>query len=109
VQHEFAPCLHPPVPRHAGLPHTRLPARAPLAHTGIEQQIARLSEIEALQEEWQIQVSFAACAGPWGRAGAECGSCTSWLPAEHPCHCLCSSPQAEAQDEVERMLRSSAI
>ncbi|KAI3436374.1 hypothetical protein D9Q98_002427 [Chlorella vulgaris] len=38
---------------------------------GIEQQIQRLSEIESLQEEWQIQ--------------------------------------AEAQDEVERMLRSSAI
>jgi hypothetical protein len=47
---------------------TDLPAAEVL---GIEQQIARLSEIESLQEEWQIQ--------------------------------------AEAQDEVERLLRSQAI
>ena len=29
---------------------------SPRAAAGIEEQIARLSEIESLQEEWQIQV-----------------------------------------------------
>ena len=42
----------------------------PRLRAGIEQQIARLSEIESLQEEWQLQ--------------------------------------AEAQDEVERLLRTTA-
>lgn len=55
------------LPRLHLLTHPSLPPPS----TGIEEQIARLSEIESLQEEWQIQ--------------------------------------AEAQDEVERLLRSQAI
>jgi hypothetical protein len=40
----------------------------PCAAAGIEEQIARLSEIESLQEEWQIQVG--GCAGwLWWLAG----------------------------------------
>lgn len=47
-------------------PSTHTPTHPPCACTaGIEQQIARLSEIESLQEEWQIQVRGPAgsCAG----------------------------------------------
>lgn len=52
-------------------PRPRRPASPLRPPPGIEEQIARLSEIESLQEEWQLQ--------------------------------------AEAQDEVERLLRSQAI
>lgn len=106
------------------------PTHSPNLLAGIEEQILRLTEIESLQEEWQIQV------GPAGRAGlsqeqlgAEARARGRWharvrQPATcAPAACLpCgpsispnlsvsgpSTPQAEAQDEVERLLRSSAV
>lgn len=93
---------------------------------GIEEQILRLSEIESLQEEWQIQVGLAVSAARrgsaaparWPAAGPR-RSAGGLLPySAAPClprgrqTCLVSAPidpQAEAQDEVERLLRSSAV
>lgn len=89
---------------------------------GIEEQILRLSEIESLQEEWQIQVGRAVSAARRGSAAPARGprrsaggllpySAALCLPRGRQT-CLVSAPidpQAEAQDEVERLLRSSAV
>lgn len=68
-----------PLPREAHPPRPNVPT------AGIEQQIARLSEIESLQEEWQIQVGgLDSCCLLLDTAGSSrCVRC-SWRAQQPP-------------------------
>jgi hypothetical protein len=59
----------------------------PCATAGIEEQIARLSEIESLKEEWQIQV------GGWVQ-GWLAGQVAWWACVSH---CLGALPMLHAR------------